>query len=107
MADDSELIAFDFLLSASKISLEDAMLRRNADVSNRRKQLVELLDKWAETRAELLLLEWFLAHGNKLMAAVTQSPRVTELAPLLLPAKPGPISATELREGLVRLLNSA
>jgi hypothetical protein len=107
MADDSQLIAFDFLLTASKISLEDAMLRRHADVSNRRKQLVELLDKWAESHAELLLLEWFLTHGNNLMAAVTQSPRLTELAPLCLPEKPGPISSSELRERLISLLDSA
>lgn len=107
MAHECKQIAMDFLLSASKTSLEEAMLNRLADVSNRRKQLVELLDEWAERRAETLLLEWFLSHGNELMATVTSTPRVTETIPLLLSAQPRRISATELREKLARLLESA
>lgn len=106
MAPESKQIAFDFLLTGSKMSLEDAKLARLADVSNRRKQIVELLDEWAERRAEFLLLEWFLLHGNELMAAIT-APPITALAPLLLPAKPGPMSGEEFREKLGRLLESA
>lgn len=107
MQPESKQIAFEFLLHGSKMSLQDAKLSRLADVSNRRKQIVELLDEWAERRAEALLFEWFLTHGNELMAAVTMPSTITTIEPMRLPSAPGPISALELRERLQCLLNSA
>ena len=107
MADDSELIPFEYLLSGSKTSLENAMLRRLADARNRQKELTELLNMWAELRAQAMLLQWFLAHGDELMGSVTKPAQVTEIKRLLAPEKPGPMSADELRESLRNLLNSA
>ncbi len=57
MAEDSGLIAFEYLLSGSQRSLENVMLNRLAEARNRQKELLELLDKWAERRAEAMLLE--------------------------------------------------
>jgi len=68
---------------------------------------MQLLDEWAEERAKAMLVEWFLAHGNELMGAITTPARVTEIKPLAEPAKPGPIRALDLRESLRRLVDSA
>ncbi len=100
MADDSGLITFEYLLGGSQRSLENVMLNRLADARNRQKELIELLDKWAERRAEAMLLEWFLKHGDALMAAVAKSPKVTEIERL-------PDSLEEFRETLRNLLKSA
>jgi hypothetical protein len=107
MADDSKLIAFEYLLGGSQTSLQNAMLNRLADAANRRKELIELLDKWAEREAEALLLEWFLKHGEELMGSLTRSPKVTEITRLKNAEKPTPITAVELRETLRTLVNSA
>lgn len=107
MAEDPELIAFEYLLGASKSSIENAMLNRFADERNRRKELVELLEKWAERRAEALLLRWFLRHGDALMGSLTRPPKVTEIERLVSEGKPEPISAARFRETLRTLVNSA
>lgn len=105
MSEKPDLIAADFLLTASTVSMEEAMLRRLADVSNRRKQIVELLEAWAEGRAEALLLEWFLKHKKELMATLTLSPSVGGQLPAL-PAKTGTLSPEEFRESLKCLVES-
>jgi hypothetical protein len=101
------MIAFEYLLGASKCSLENAMLRRLADERNRRKELMELLDAWAERRAEALLLSWFLTHGEALAGSLTAPLKVTEIKHPVPGDKPGPKSAVEFRETLRGLLNSA
>lgn len=105
MSDKPYLIAADFLLTASKISMEEAMLKRLADASNRRKQIVDLLEAWAERRAEALLLEWFLSHGKELMATLTLSSRVAGTLPEL-PERIGPLSPEEFRASLKCLVDS-
>jgi hypothetical protein len=100
MAEDSGLIAFEYLLNGSERSMQNVLLSRLADARNRQKDLVELLEKWAERRAEALLLEWFLKHGDALMAAVASSSKVTEIKRL-------PDSPEEFRETLRNLLESA
>ena len=104
MSEDSGLITFEYLLTGSQRSLENVLLNRLADARNRQKELIELLEKVAERRAEVLLIEWFLKHGDALMAAVANSSKVTEIK---LAEKPGPMSATDLRETLRNLLESA
>lgn len=107
MADDSKLIAFEYLIGGSKTSLENAWLNRLADARNRRREILQFLDQWAEREAEALLLEWFLKHGEELMGSLTRSPKVTEITRLRAAEKPEPITAGELRETLKTLLNSA
>lgn len=107
MADEIELVSLEYLLGGSKTSLENAMLNRLADERNRRKELVELFEKWAERRAQAMLLRWFLEHGNELMGSVTRSATVTEIKRLPAEKKPSPISAGDFRETLRTLVNSA
>src|ERR1700733_13885045 len=106
MAEESGLIAFEYLVSGSKTSLQNSLMNRLADVSNRRKEIIELLDKWAERQAEATLLAWFLEHGEELMAALAASP-VTEIQPASLPRKPGPMKAIDFRDRLKNILESA
>lgn len=106
MADNPELLPCEYLLGGSKTSLENAVLVRLADERNRRKELLELLEKWAERRAEAMLLRWFLDHGDELVGSLTGSP-ITEIKRMPAGEKPGPISATAFRETLRNLLNSA
>lgn len=94
------LIPVSYLLNASKTSLENAMLKRMEQSSMRRKELLKLLDEWAEESAGVMLAEWFLRNGEALMGAVLQTATVTEL-------KPGPMTATGLRDALRRLVESA
>lgn len=105
MSDKLDLMATDFLVTASNVSMEEALLRRLADASNRRKQIVELLESWAEGQAEALLLEWFLKHKKELMATLTISPSVAERLPAL-PARTGTLSPEEFRESLKCLVES-
>lgn len=107
MIEDAPLFPCTFLLDASKNSLQEALLNRLSDASNREKHLRELLDMWAERRAEILLIRWFLKHGDELMAAITASPRVTEMKTVSLPPKPGPVSASDFRKTLQTLVESA
>jgi len=95
VSDKVEIMPVEFLLTASKKSIEDAMLNRFSDSANRRKQLLELMDLWAERRAETMLLVWFLNHGDELMGTITLSPRVTEVVPLLR-TRAGPLSRKSL-----------
>lgn len=106
MPKNPELIPLDFLLNASKMSLEDAMLNRLADASNRSKQIVELLETWAERKAEVLLLQWFLSHGNELMATVTLTPTLLTEGKTYRSDKSAPLSAEEFRERLRSLVES-
>lgn len=97
----------EFLLTASKNTLQDALLNRMADSSNRQKNLLEMVDILVEVRAQIELIRWFLVHGDELMAAVTSMPTVTEIAASSVPEKPGPKSASDFRETLKSLLESA
>lgn len=105
MSEKMELMAVDFLLNASKRTIEDAMLNRCADSANRRKQILEMMDSWAERQAEQMLLTWFLDHGSELAATITLPPLVTESKPVLR-VRTGPLSAEEFREVLQSLVDS-
>jgi hypothetical protein len=97
----------EYLLYGSQVALENVVIDRLGDAANRRKELIELMDSWAEKRAEALLVEWFLKHGPELMALVTRSETITELQRLAEPEKPGPQRLEDFRESLRNLLESA
>jgi hypothetical protein len=109
MPDDASLIALEFLLGASKDSMQDAMLNKMNEAARTRKEIMELLEKWSTVRAEALLLSWFLDHGDEVVgsATVANSPNVTEIKRPDTPEKPGPHRAVDLRRELRRLLDSA
>ena len=103
MNEKPELIALEFLLGGSETSLENVLLNRLADVRNRRKEIIELLDSWAERQAEAMVLEWFLKHGAELVGSVTRTVTVTELQRLSDPAE----TSEDFRESLRKLVKSA
>jgi hypothetical protein len=105
MADDALLL--EYLLGCSETSMQNVLLNKLNDARNRQKELTELLERWAEVRAEALLFEWFGKHGPELMARVTRTQTITELQRLAEPEKPGPQRLEDFRESLKNLLESA
>jgi predicted oxidoreductase len=106
MTDDVKLIALEYLLEGSTRSLQNAMLHRLANARNLQKDVEQMLEKWAESQAEAMLLAWFLKHGEEL-AGLLASSKVTEIKPLNEARKPGPVSAVDFRDRLKNLLESA
>jgi hypothetical protein len=104
MADGPELLALRYLLGASETSLQNVLLDRLNVAERTKKQIAELLEAWAQARAEALLAEWFLKHGAELVARIASKP--AEVTEIKLPTKPGPQSVN-LRETLRKLLESA
>ena len=100
---DSGSMLLEYLLSVSKVGMENMLLDRMADAQNRRKEIMELLDKWAERRAEALLIEWFDKHGAELVGSVTRTVTITELQRLSGSEE----TAEDFRETLRNLLKSA
>jgi len=75
----------DFLLTGSRSTLKAAFLKRLAEENNLRKQIGELLEAWAEERADLKLLEFILVNGAELSARLGEK---QERSALPLPAQP-------------------
>jgi len=78
----------DFLLNASKTDLQDAMLKRLAEVSEKRKELSDLLNEWVEQAAEARLINWFLLHGEELAAKLGAPASLVGKDLLALPSHP-------------------
>ena len=78
-----EKTLIEFLLSGSRVALKDAFLRGMAEERNKRKEIGDLLESWAEERAQLIALEFFLMHGEELAARLVAAP-----AEATLPAQP-------------------
>jgi hypothetical protein len=68
VAEDKQLLAF--LLSGSRITLQDAMLAHLAAAQNARKQALEALELWIEESVNAELLSWFLANEGQLRAGL-------------------------------------
>ncbi|HXT74631.1 MAG TPA: hypothetical protein VN785_12330 [Candidatus Angelobacter sp.] len=78
----------DFLLTGSRSSTKNAFLMHLSEESNKRKQIVELLEAWAEERAQLIALEFFLAHGEEITSRLGQQeerPALPSAQPFALP----------------------
>jgi hypothetical protein len=59
-----------YLLESSQGRLKDFMISRLAEAANRRKEIKEILEEWAESRALALLSEWLLEYGAEIAALV-------------------------------------
>ena len=53
---------WDFLLSASRTSLQSFELSRLSHAANVRKEIVQLLDIWLEETSAALLARWLIEH---------------------------------------------
>src|SRR5690348_5967646 len=74
----------DFFLSGSRVTLKAAFLKHMSEERNKRKEIGDLLESWAEEKAQLIALEFLLAHGEELAAKIAEPPE----AKSKLPAQP-------------------
>lgn len=56
----------EFLVSSSEAKLKEAVLAQLGEASNTRKQIAELLDKWAAETTRGEILSWFAANRGDL-----------------------------------------
>lgn len=56
---------WEFLLSASRNSLQNYELSRLSHVANLRKEIGALLDLWIEENSAAMLARWLMDHGER------------------------------------------
>jgi hypothetical protein len=56
---------WEFLLSASRNSLQSYELSRLGHVSNLRKEIVALVDQWVEENSSAMLARWLMEHRER------------------------------------------
>ena len=71
---------WEFLLSASRVSLQSFELSRLTYAANVRKEIIELLDVWLEETSSALLARWLMQHRDR-MAQEAVNSRGGELQP--------------------------
>lgn len=62
---------WEFLLSASRNSLQSYELSRLGHVSNLRKEIVALVDQWVEENSSAMLARWLMEQREREPAAVS------------------------------------
>lgn len=72
MSDESEPPPFEYLLECSRTSLRSFISKKLNSSANLRKELNEVLSEWVEARALAILGEWFVVHGEKLIALAVE-----------------------------------
>ena len=72
--------AWDFLLSASRSSLQSYELSRLSHAANVRKEIIELFDVWLEETSSALLARWLMEYRDR-MAHGAMSSCAGELRP--------------------------
>ena len=77
---------WDFLLSASRTTLQSFEQSRLNHAANVRKEIVQLLDAWLAENSNALLARWLIERENHLTNAV--EPLCTPACGGNLPAKP-------------------
>lgn len=65
---------WEFLLSASRNSLQSYELSRLGHVSNLRKEIVALVDQWVEENSSAMLARWLMEHREREVAAADVPP---------------------------------
>jgi len=71
---------WEFLLSASRNSLQSYELSRLGHVSNLRKEIVALVDQWVEENSSAMLARWLMEHREREVATVEVPPQATARA---------------------------
>ncbi len=64
---------WEFLLSASRHSLQSYELSRLSHASNLRKEIAALLDLWIEENSSAMLARWLLEHQDREAEAAAES----------------------------------
>jgi hypothetical protein len=63
---------WDFLLTASRNSLQSYELSRLSHAANLRKEIFQLLESWIDENSAALLARWLMEHRQRPAAAVTE-----------------------------------
>lgn len=64
---------WEFLLSASRNSLQSYELSRLSHASNLRKEITALVDQWVEENSSAMLARWLMEHRERERAVVETS----------------------------------
>jgi hypothetical protein len=64
---------WEFLLSASRVSLQSFELSRLTYAANVRKEIIELLDVWLEETSSALLARWLMQHRDRMAEEAVSS----------------------------------
>jgi hypothetical protein len=65
---------WEFLLSASRNSLQSYELSRLSHAANLRKEIGALLDLWMEENSAAMLARWLMEQGERLPQALEHAP---------------------------------
>ena len=60
---------WDFLLTASRSSLQSYELSRLSHAANLRKEIAQLLDSWVEENSAAMLARWLIEHRERFVTA--------------------------------------
>jgi len=71
---------WEFLLSASRNSLQSYELSRLSHAANLRKEIGQLLDSWLEENAAAMLARWLIEHSERPLR-VHDAPQANEARP--------------------------
>jgi len=66
---------WEFLLSASRNSLQSYELSRLGHAANLRKEVAPMLDQWVEEIAAAMLARWVMEHREREIAATSDADR--------------------------------
>ena len=70
---------WEFLLSASRTTLQSYELSRLAHASNLRKEIADLLDQWLEENSSAMLARWLIEQSQRSVLAA-ENPSAVETA---------------------------
>jgi hypothetical protein len=68
---------WEFLLSASRTSLQSYELSRLSHAANLRKEISALLDQWMEENSAAMLARWLMEHRERELPAAQELPSVS------------------------------
>jgi hypothetical protein len=77
---------WDFLLSASRNSLQSYELSRLSHAANLRKEIGQLLDSWMEENAAAMLARWLMEQQRERPLRTSDAPQASESRPVNPPS---------------------
>ena len=66
---------WEFLLSASRHSLQSYELSRLSHAANLRKEIAALVDQWVEENSSAMLARWLMEHREREATPIDAAPR--------------------------------
>jgi hypothetical protein len=92
---------WEFLLSASRNSLQSFELSRLSHAANLRKEIGQLLDSWLEETAAAMLARWLMEQQRVRPPPTSEAPQASESRPADPPGGGHPVSDNFLADQVV------